>query len=116
MTLYHTGSRAASRTRSAPNFLAAARRQNRLPHAPALPVASRSLTRPSNARWSASVIETQEVHMRDVRDIYQEIAEQRAELMHCPMTRKERKEVQRRLEAALAEAERRLREYQDEGP
>ena len=53
---------------------------------------------------------TKEIQMRDVRDIYQEIAEQRAELMHCPMTRKERKEAQRRLEAALAEAERRLRE------
>ncbi|HQS45147.1 MAG TPA: hypothetical protein PK706_01840 [Xanthobacteraceae bacterium] len=48
--------------------------------------------------------------MRDVRDIYQEIAEQRAELMHCYMTSKERKEAQKRLEAALAEAERRLRE------
>lgn len=48
--------------------------------------------------------------MRDVRDIYQEIAEQRAELMHCHMTRKARKEAQQRLEAARAEAERRLRE------
>lgn len=48
--------------------------------------------------------------MRDVRDIYQEIAEQRAELMGCILTRKERKEAQQRLEAALAEAERRLRE------
>ena len=48
--------------------------------------------------------------MRDVRDIYQEIAEQRAELMGCILTRKERKETQQRLEAALAEAERRLRE------
>ncbi|MGT2440994.1 hypothetical protein ACU4GH_40210 (plasmid) [Bradyrhizobium betae] len=51
--------------------------------------------------------------MKDVRDIYQEIAEQRAELMSCMLTRKERKETQARLNAALAEAERRLRE--DEG-
>lgn len=47
--------------------------------------------------------------MKDIRDIYQEIAEQRAELMYCILTRKERRETQERLEAALAEAERRLR-------
>lgn len=43
-------------------------------------------------------------------DIYQDIAEQRAELMYGYLTRKERKEARKRLEAALAEAERRLRE------
>ncbi|MGR9426272.1 hypothetical protein [Rhizobium leguminosarum] len=48
--------------------------------------------------------------MKDIRDIYQEIAEQRAELASCILTRKERKETQARLEAALAEAERRRRE------
>ena len=48
--------------------------------------------------------------MRDVRDIYQEIAEQRAELMYCILSAEERRETQARLDAALAEAERRLRE------
>lgn len=110
MTTHHTGSRAASRTRGAPNFAASARRQNRHPRAPALPVAARSLTRPSNARCAASVIETKEVHMTKVLDIYAEIAELRAELAHCILTRKERRESQRRLEELLAEAERRSRE------
>jgi hypothetical protein len=48
--------------------------------------------------------------MKNVRDIYQEIAEQRAELTSCILTRKERKETQARLDAALVEAERRRRE------
>lgn len=54
--------------------------------------------------------------IRNITDIYQEIAEQRAELMHCYMTRKERREAQHRLDAALAEAERRLREPLEMGP
>lgn len=110
MSDHHTGSRAASRTRGAPNFAAAARRQNRHPRAPAPPVAARSLTRPSNARWPASVIDTKEVHMTMVLDIYAEIAELRAELTHCILTRKERRDAQRRLEELLAEAEHRSRE------
>lgn len=40
-------------------------------------------------------------------DIYTEIAELRAELRHCILTRKERRESLRRLEELLAEAERR---------
>lgn len=48
--------------------------------------------------------------MTEIYDIYAEIAEQRAELMYCILTRKERIETQRRLDAALAEAERRERE------
>ena len=78
----------------------------RLPHTPAPPVAARSLTRPSNNWLPASVIETKEVHMTRV-DIYTEIAELRAELRHCILTRKERRESLRRLEELLAEAERR---------
>lgn len=105
MTADHTGSRVASRTRGSPNFADAARQQNRHPRAPALPVASRSLTRPSNARPPASVIETKEAFMTQISDIYAEIAELRAELAHCILTRNERAEAQRRLEAALAEAE-----------
>lgn len=47
--------------------------------------------------------------MEDIRDIYAEIAELRAELTHCILTRKERRETQLRLDQALAEAERRMR-------
>ena len=96
-----------------PQFSAATRRaatENRHPHAPALPVAARSLTRPSSARRPASVIETTEVHMENVHDIYAEIAELRAELAQCILTRKERREAQQRLDQALTEAERRQRE------
>ncbi|ETR79473.1 MULTISPECIES: hypothetical protein [Hyphomicrobiales] len=48
--------------------------------------------------------------MENVHDIYAEIAELRAELAHCILTRKERRETQQRLDQALAEAERRQRE------
>ena len=48
--------------------------------------------------------------MEDVHDIYAEIAELRAELAYCILTRKERRETQQRLKQALTEAERRLRE------
>ncbi|HEV2575454.1 MAG TPA: hypothetical protein VGU72_27215 [Beijerinckiaceae bacterium] len=48
--------------------------------------------------------------MEDVRDIYAEIAELRAELAHCILTRRERHETQERLDQALVEAERRQRE------
>jgi hypothetical protein len=56
----------------------------------------------------ASVIETKEVHMEDIRDIYAEIAELRAELAHC--IRRERRETQLRLVQALTEADHRQRE------
>ena len=39
--------------------------------------------------------------MKDIRDIYQEIAEQRAELMYCILSAEERRETQARLDAAL---------------
>ena len=58
----------------------------------------------------ASVIETKEVHMEDIRDIYAEIAELRAELAHCILTRRERRETQLRLVQALTEADHRQRE------
>jgi len=45
--------------------------------------------------------------MENVHDIYAEIAELRAELAHCILTRKERRETQQRLDQALTEAERR---------
>ena len=45
--------------------------------------------------------------MNEIHDIYQEIAELRAELSDCILTRKERKETQQRLQEAVAEAERR---------
>jgi hypothetical protein len=48
--------------------------------------------------------------MEDVHDIYAEIAELRAELAHCILTRKERRETQQRLDRALTEAEHRQRE------
>ena len=48
--------------------------------------------------------------MTQVHDIYAEIAELRAELDHCILTRKERAETLRRLDAARAEADRRERE------
>jgi hypothetical protein len=48
--------------------------------------------------------------MTMVLDIYAEIAELRAELTHCILTRKERRDAQRRLEELLAEAEHRSRE------
>ncbi|MFC3207574.1 MULTISPECIES: hypothetical protein [Hyphomicrobiales] len=48
--------------------------------------------------------------MENVHDIYAEIAELRAELAHCILTRKERRETQQRLDQALTEAERRERE------
>ena len=51
-----------------------------------------------------------EVHMTRVLDIYAEIAELRAELAECFLTRKERAETLRRLQEALAEAERRRHE------
>lgn len=35
--------------------------------------------------------------MEDIRDIYAEIAELRAELAHCILTRRERRETQLRL-------------------
>lgn len=47
--------------------------------------------------------------MTQVLDIYAEIAELRAEFDHCILTREERAETLRRLEAARAEAERRER-------
>lgn len=50
--------------------------------------------------------------MEDIRDIYAEIAELRAELAHCILTRKERRETQLRLDRALVEAERRQRAAQ----
>lgn len=58
----------------------------------------------------ASVIETKEVLMEDIPDIYAEIAELRAELAHCILTRRERRETQLRLVQALTEADRRQRE------
>ncbi|MBY3060337.1 hypothetical protein HF263_30490 [Rhizobium leguminosarum] len=47
--------------------------------------------------------------MEDIRDIYAEIAELRAELAYCIMTRKERRDTQLRLDQALTEAKRRQR-------
>lgn len=82
----------------------------RLPHAPVTPAATRSLTRPSNTWSPASVIETKEVHMTRVLDIYAEMAELRAELVRCILTRKERRESLERLKQLVAEAERGQRE------
>lgn len=45
--------------------------------------------------------------MNTIIDIYAEIAELRAELSGCILTRRERAETLRRLDEALAEAERR---------
>lgn len=45
--------------------------------------------------------------MNTIIDIHAEIAELRAELSGCILTRKERAETLRRLEVALTEAERR---------
>lgn len=53
--------------------------------------------------------------MTAIHDIYAEIAELRAELADCILTRKERAETQHRLEEALAEAERRSRKEAQEG-
>lgn len=108
MTGNHTGSRAASRTNGAPKKL----RFSAPPFAGAAGRVPRSLTRHANARSSAFVIETKEVPMTEIYDIYAEIAEQRAELMYCFLTRKERIATQRRLDAALAEAARREREVE----
>ncbi|MEE9926138.1 MAG: hypothetical protein PBV01_22680 [Brucella anthropi] len=47
--------------------------------------------------------------MTQVLDIYAEIMELRAELDHCILTREERAETLRRLEAARAGAERQER-------
>ncbi len=48
--------------------------------------------------------------MENVHDNYAEIAELGAELAHCILTRKPRRETQQRLDQALSEAERRQRE------
>ncbi|CAA0129215.1 hypothetical protein [Starkeya nomas] len=48
--------------------------------------------------------------MEDIRDIYAEIAELRAELAHCILTRREHRETQLRLVQALTEADHRQRE------
>jgi hypothetical protein len=101
-----------------PQFSAAALgapAENRLPRSPALPVATRSLTRSSNARSLSFVFETKEVHMDKIIDIHAEIAELSAELKACILTRKERAETLRRLDAAMAEAERRGRDVENEG-
>lgn len=48
--------------------------------------------------------------MTQLLDIHAEITELRAELAHCILTRKERRDGLRRLEELLTEAERRGRE------
>ena len=68
---------------------------------------TQSLPRTSNDRWRPPVIETLEVHMDYAFDIYADIAELRAELAECILTRKERVETQARLDQLLAEADRR---------
>jgi hypothetical protein len=51
-----------------------------------------------------------EAYMTQVLDIHAEIAELRAELAHCILTRKGRAETLRRLDDLLAEVERQHRE------
>lgn len=68
---------------------------------------TQSLPRTSNDRWRPPVIETLEVHVNNAFDIYADIAELRAELAECILTRKERAETQARLDQLLAEADRR---------
>ncbi len=68
---------------------------------------TQSLHRTSNDRWQPPVIETLEVHMDYAFDIYADIAELRAEIAECILTRKERAEAQARLDQLLAEADRR---------
>ena len=67
---------------------------------------TQSLPRTSNDRWRPPVIETKEAHMHNTICIHQEIAELRAELAECILTRKERAETQARLDQLLAEADR----------
>lgn len=61
-------------------------------------------------RSPISVIETTERTMTDSFDIHAEIAELRAEIADCLLTREELTEALRRLEDLLAEVERRRRE------
>ena len=68
---------------------------------------TQSLPRTSNDRWRPPVIETLEVHVNNAFDIYADIAELRAELAECILTRKESAETQARLDQLLAEADRR---------
>lgn len=61
-------------------------------------------------RSPVSVIETTETTMTDPFDIHAEIAELRAEITNCLLTREELADALRRLEDLLAELERRRRE------
>ena len=67
---------------------------------------TQSLPRTSNDRWRPPVIETLEVHLDYAFDIYADIAELRAELAECILTRRERAETKARLDKLLAEADR----------
>lgn len=55
-------------------------------------VAARSLTRSDPQRRLFPSEDGKDLPMKDIRDIYQEIAEQRAELMYCILSAEERRD------------------------
>jgi hypothetical protein len=68
------------------------------------------LTHDINRRSAVPVIKTRRLAMNNTISIWQDLEEQRAELAACHLTRKQRRDTKRRIEALLAEAERQRRE------